>query len=86
MDGLVEEFYVSGAYKRVLFLTNEQAELVKEEPMAIARLLKELRAPPLRAAFVEGTNRPTELPLLCPLLSCHPSHPCREPPPSTPSW
>ena len=77
---------MSGAFKRVLFLTNEQAELVKDEPMAIARLLKELRTPPLRAAFVEETNRPTELPLFSFLLSCHPSHPCREPPPSTPSW
>ena len=51
MDGLVEEFYVSGVCKRVLFLTNEQAELVKDEPTAIARLLKELRAPPLRATL-----------------------------------
>ena len=46
MDGLVEEFYVSGTYKRVLFLTNKQAEVVKEETTAIARLLKELQAPP----------------------------------------
>ena len=52
MDGLVEEFYVSGACKRVLFLTNEQAELVKDAPTAITCLLKELRAPPLRAALV----------------------------------
>eukprot|EP00964_Phaeocystis_antarctica_P091031 scaffold58322_cov67-Phaeocystis_antarctica.AAC.4 len=42
MDGLIEAFYVSGAYKRVLFLTNEQAEVVKDEPTAIARLLEEL--------------------------------------------
>ena len=45
MDGLVKEFYVSGASKKVLYLTNEQAELVKDEPAAISRLLKELQAP-----------------------------------------
>ena len=49
MDGLVKEFYVSGALKKVLFLTNEQAELIKDEPTAIARLLKELQAPPFHA-------------------------------------
>jgi len=46
MDELVEEFYVSGAFKRVLFLTNNQAEVVTEQTTAIARLLKEFQAPP----------------------------------------
>ena len=44
MDGLVKEFYVSGASKKVLFLTNEQAEIVKNEPAAISCLLKEFQA------------------------------------------
>ena len=43
----MKEFYVSGVYKRVLFLTNEQTEVVKDEPTAIAHLLKEFQAPPL---------------------------------------
>ena len=59
MDGLVEEFYVSGGCKRELFLTNEQAELVKDEPTAIARLLKELRAPPLRIQRRREVGAPT---------------------------
>ena len=65
MDGLVEEFYVSGAYKRVIFLTNKQAEVVKEETASIARLLKELQVPP---QFVSPYGRDRFLPLACPLF------------------
>ena len=64
MDGLVEEFYVSGAYKRVLFLTNKQAEVVKEETAAITRLLKELQVPPQFASPSWKGSAP--LPLLLP--------------------
>jgi len=53
MDELVEKFYVSGVFKRVLFLTNNQAEVVTEQTTAIARLLKEFQAPPRFASLLE---------------------------------